>query len=186
MLVTRPFWRNLLKFFGWTAIYPTQSARKSVICVAPHTSNWDFPLGLLYYLSIGRKPHFLIKKEWFIFPLNLFFKMFGGIPVDRNKNTSTVDQIIEGLAHKDDYNIAVTPEGTRSKRNHWKTGFWRIASGAGIVIELAKIDYRKKELGIFETFTPTADMEADMAYIQSKYSADMAKYPEKYSDGRSE
>ncbi len=70
--------------------------------------------------------------------------MVGGLAVDRSKKTSTVDQIIEGLATKVDYNIAVTPEGTRSKRKEWKTGFWRIASGAGIVIELARIDYKKK------------------------------------------
>lgn len=122
------------------------------------------------------------QKEWFVFPLNLFFKMVGGLAVDRSKKTSTVDQIIEGLATKVDYNIAVTPEGTRSKRKEWKTGFWRIASGAGIVIELARIDYKKKELGIFEIFTPTGDMEADIAYIRSKYRADMAKFPEKYAE----
>lgn len=182
MIEYKPFWGKLLKMFGWKPIYPERVSRKSVICVAPHTSNWDFPLGLCYYLSMGRKPRFLIKKEWFVFPLNLFFKMVGGLAVDRSKNTSTVDQIIEGLATKVDYNIAVTPEGTRSKRKEWKTGFWRIASGAGIVIELARIDYKKKELGIFEIFTPTGDMEADIAYIRSKYRADMAKFPEKYAE----
>ncbi len=177
------FWRKLLNLFGWTPIYPQLVARKSVICVAPHTSNWDFPLGLAYYLSLGRRPHFMIKKEWFVFPLNYIFKALGGVPVDRSKaqKSSIVDQVIAAIGNSDDYNIAVTPEGSRSRRENWRSGFWRIASGAGIVIELARLDYKHKEIGIFETFVPTDDMERDMTYIRSRFSADMAKFPEQYT-----
>lgn len=175
-------WSRLLSLCGWKALIPNTPAIKSVICVAPHTSNWDLPLGLLYYLSIGRKPHFMIKKEWFFFPFNLLFKAIGGVAIDRSKNSSVVDQMIALFKTKKEYNIAVTPEGSRSKRDKWRTGFWRIASGAGIMIELACIDYKRREIGIFEQYTTTDNLEADLAYIRSRYHADMAKFPEKYTE----
>ena len=75
--------KALLKMMGWHAGPLGEYAPKCVICVAPHTSNWDFILGKLFYLSIGREASFLIKKEWFFFPFNLFFNWIGGVPVDR-------------------------------------------------------------------------------------------------------
>lgn len=179
---TRPnFWLRILRLFGWTPLIPETVERKSVICVAPHTSNVDFSLGLLYYLGIGRKPRFVMKKEWFVFPLSLVFKAFGGVAVDRSKRSSTVEMSIERMKNKEDFNIAITPEGTRSRQGQWHTGFYRIALGAGVPIELARIDYKRKEVGIFETFYPTGDMEKDILEIRSRYTAEMACHPKNFS-----
>jgi len=78
----------ILKISGWKAYATVAEPPKSVICVAPHTSNWDFPIGELSYLALGRKASFLIKKSWFIFPLNYFFKALGGVPVDICNSTN--------------------------------------------------------------------------------------------------
>lgn len=174
-------WAKLLHFAGWKLLVPEELASRSVICVAPHTSNWDLPIGLLYYLALGRKPHFMIKKEWFVFPLNYLFKALGGVPIDRSKKTSMVDQVIELFSRVTEYNIAVTPEGSRSRREKWRTGFWRIAEGAKIKIELAKIDYKRKVVGIFESLNPSNDIGRDLNEIRSHYTADMAKFPEKFT-----
>lgn len=177
----KTLWEWLLNRFGWTLIHPQTTPPKSIICVAPHTSNWDFILGYLYYLSLQRpKPHFMIKREWFVFPLNLIFKALGGLPINRRKAGSTVEATVQEIAKRPRFHMAITPEGTRSPREHWKTGFYRIAHLANIPLEIAKIDYQKRELGIFATFTPTGDVEGDILQIRQFFSADMARYPENF------
>ena len=79
--------RFILKLFGWKVVVDVPDLKKCVICVAPHTSNWDFIIGKLAYLSIGRYAGFMIKKSWFFFPLNLIFKAMGGVPVDRKQRS---------------------------------------------------------------------------------------------------
>lgn len=177
-------WQRLLKSLGWTPIYPETLSPKSVICVAPHTSNRDFFIGYLYYRSIGKiqTPRFLIKKEWFIFPLNLIIKALGGLPVNRKSGSSTVDQAIQLLKEREHLHLGITPEGTRSYRDRWKTGFYRIALGAGVPIDIAKIDYGRKEVGIIDSIIPSGDMERDIDAIRSLFTKDMACYPEKFCD----
>ena len=176
------FWGWALKSLGWRGIPPKERVPKSIICAAPHTSNMDFIIGLLYYRSFGGDPHFVMKKELFFWPLGALFKSLGGFPVDRSKGGSLLTEVINQLNSKESFNIAVTPEGTRSYTERWKTGFYRMAVGAGVPIELARIDYGKKEVEIFEVFYPTGNMEADIETIRSKYTADMARYPEKFHD----
>lgn len=168
---------------GWHCLEPLdQQLPKSIICVAPHTSNWDFILGKLYYLTISKPHSFLMKKDWFFFPLGYIFKALGGIPIDRSRNSGTTDRIVEYIKKQEEIHIAITPEGSRSYRKDWKTGFYRIALEAGIPIELAVIDYPKKELGIFEVFYPSGDIDVDLAYIRSAYNSKQAKYPDKFHD----
>lgn len=176
------FWAALFRYMGWTPLMPAERPAQSVICVAPHTSNTDFFIGLFYYLAYGGVPNFLIKKEWFVFPLNLIFKAIGGIPVDRKKGGSTVSVMIEAFREHPHLHLAVTPEGSRSFADRWKTGFYRIALGAGVPIEVAKLDYATKEVGIIDLFYPTGDLEKDIRHLQSYYSGKMAKKPEQYND----
>lgn len=171
----------MLRVLGWKMIdtadpHPTSS----VICVAPHTSNWDFTLGKLYYWAKGRHAGFLMKKEWFVFPLSLILRGMGGIPIDRSKKGSIVEHVMNFFKRRPNSHIAITPEGTRKKSTTWHKGFWFIAKGAGVPIQLAVIDYGKKELGIFEVFYPTDDMDADIRYIRSRYKAEHAKFPHKF------
>ena len=142
---------------------------KCVICVAPHTSNIDFTLAKLYYNAIGRKAKFLIKKEWFIFPLGIFFKSMGGIPINRSKSSSTTEQLAEEFSRRDVFHLAITPEGTRKKANDWKKGFYYIALKAGVPILIGYIDYGKKEVGIKATFHPTGNADEDILAIRTMY-----------------
>ncbi len=86
---------TILRLFGWKVECSVPDYPKCIICVAPHTSNWDFILGKLAYWSLGRQAGFLIKQEWFFFPMNLIFKAFGGIPVRRGKGSSLTDTLIK-------------------------------------------------------------------------------------------
>jgi len=117
--------RNLSKFIfrmvGWKAVVSVAEPPKSVICIAPHTSNWDFLIGKMYYWSLNRKSSFLMKKSWFFFPLGNIFRSMGGVAVDRSKSTSVTDQIAAEFNKREKFHIAVTPEGTRSlvKNGKW-------------------------------------------------------------------
>jgi 1-acyl-sn-glycerol-3-phosphate acyltransferase len=102
---------------------------KCIVCVAPHTSNWDFIVGKLFYTSIGCNAGFLIKKEWFFFPFNLLFNWLGGVPVDRGKRTSVTDQMVERFKTSERFQLAVTPEGNTNvphKRPHPLNARWPI------------------------------------------------------------
>ncbi len=175
-------WEKALNMLGWRAILPSQHVPKSIICAAPHTSNWDFIIGMLYYRTINGDPHFVMKKEWFFWPLGGLLRALGGVPVDRGRGSSLVDEVVRMFDAHETFHMAVTPEGTRSYAERWKTGFYRMAVQAGVPIELARIDYGRKEVEIFEVFYPTGDMNADIETIRSRYRADMAKYPEKFHD----
>ena len=123
-----------------------------------------------------------MKKSWFFFPLGYLLKAIGGIPVNRDKKGDMVTRLADYIKSQKEAHIAITPEGTRSYREEWKSGFYRIALAAGIDIELAVIDYKRKEVGIFEVFTPTGNLDKDIAYIRSRFSKEQAKYPEKYHE----
>jgi 1-acyl-sn-glycerol-3-phosphate acyltransferase len=171
----------ILKTAGWKPIVTVPEPQKSVICVAPHTSNWDFLIGELSYLALGRKSSFLIKKTWFIFPLNYIFEYLGGVPVDRSKRTSVTQQMVEEFEKREYFHLAITPEGTRGLVSKWKMGFYHIAVSANVPIQLAYIDYGKKELAIREVFYPTGDEKADMAQIQAYYKDVQARFPKKFN-----
>ncbi len=176
-------WGYFLHLSGWTVDITVPMRDKCVICVAPHTSNWDFVLGLSAYESLGREANFLMKESWFFFPLKYLLKAFGGIPVPRRKKRgSLTDTVIEMFRERDYVNLAVTPEGTRSLTDKWHTGFLYIAYGAGVPIQLGIIDYRAKRIMIREEYLPTGDTQHDLTYIRKYYSEyrDAAKYPSKF------
>lgn len=170
----------ILKAAGWKLIDEAPSLKKCVICVAPHTSNWDFIIGKLYYSAVGRKASFLMKKEWFFFPLGLFFKAIGGVPVDRSKKNSITDQLAERFDRLDEFHLAITPEGTRKPNADWKKGFYYIAQKASVPIQLAFIDYTTKEAGIATNFYPTGNVDEDLQQIKLFYKDKKGKIPENF------
>lgn len=170
----------ILKLLGWKSSGITGYPTKCVICVAPHTSNWDLPLGKLIYSSMGRKASFLIKKMWFFFPLNLLFDALGGIPVDRTKKTSLTDQMVEQFNKRERFELAITPEGTRSANANWKKGFYFIALAAKVPIIIVVLDYKEKTAYFKDVFIPTGDVDEDMVKIKSYYKDASGKYPEKF------
>ena len=173
----------ILGMFGWTVSVTVPDYPKCIICVAPHTSNWDFVLGKLAYASVGRKAGFLMKDTWFFWPLGPIFRAIGGIPVPRRKKSerSLTDILVEKFNDSAKLTLAITPEGTRSRTNSWRTGFLHIALQAGVPIALGVIDYGSKRILIEHTFRPTGDVEADMRAVKDFYRPFKGKYPEKFS-----
>lgn len=178
-------WTIFLRWRGWKVNVTVPRRDKCVICVAPHTSNWDFIYGLAAYRSLGRKANFLIKSFWFFWPMKYLMASLGGIPVRRRRRggESLTAQIINDFKQRDYMNLAVTPEGTRSRTSEWHTGFLRIAHGAGVPVQLGVIDYQLKEVTITREFTATGDTEADMAAIKKFYSGYTyaSRYPSKFT-----
>jgi 1-acyl-sn-glycerol-3-phosphate acyltransferase len=171
----------ILTLFGWKTVLTVEEPAKSVICVAPHTSNWDFLIGRLSYSATGRSASFLMKKSWFFFPMNLVFGGLGGVPVDRSKKNSVTEQMADEFNRREHFHLAVTPEGTRSLSPKWKMGFYHIALKANVPIELAYLDYSKKEMGITKIFYPSGNEEVDLKEIQDFYKDVAAKFPHKFN-----
>lgn len=161
--------RKVLEWAGWSAEVTVPMHDKCIICVAPHTSNWDFILGELYYASQGRKAGFLMKKEWFFWPLGPIFRSMGGIPVVRSRKTSLTAQLVETAREAEYFNLAVTPEGTRKLVTTWKRGFYYIAQGAGIPIQLYAIDGKNKRIVCTKEIFPSGDVDADFREIMDYY-----------------
>lgn len=175
------FSKFILRLIGWKITGDTDLPQKCVICVAPHTSNWDLPLGLVVYSSLGRKASFLIKKEWFFFPMNMILKALGGIPVDRSRKTSLTEQMTEIYNSRSSFQLAITPEATRKLNSEWKKGFYFIALAANVPIVIAVLDYGKKEVIFEKVFYPTGDADADIEKIKSYYKGVTAKHPQYFS-----
>lgn len=171
------FWAKILNLLGWKPLFIPNRPAQSVMAVAPHTSNLDFFIGLFYHLAYYGKPNFLIKKEWFFFPLNLFFKAIGGVSVNRHSGGGTVQAMADAFKEHPILHLAIAPEGSRSLVKKWKTGFMRIAELAQVPIEITKIDYKRKEVGILQIFVPTGNLENDIAFVRSFYSKEMALFP---------
>ena len=173
----------ILRLFGWTVEVDVPDYPKCVICVAPHTSNWDFFIGKLAYLSIGRYAGFMMKKEWFFFPLGIIFKAVGGIPVDRSRKTSLVDQMVHHFAECKKFHLAITPEGTRKANPNWKKGFYYISLKAQVPIVLIGIDYEKKTISATKAIMPSGDINKDMREIKLYYKDFKGKHPENFALG---
>lgn len=174
---------HLLKLFGWSLDITVPDYPKCIICVAPHTSNWDFILGKLAYAAIGRKAGFLMKDAWFFWPLGVFFRAIGGIPVPRNRkhNSSLTEEVVEKFNSSERLTLAITPEGTRSRTSNWRTGFLYIALEAQVPIALGVLDFGHKNIIIRDTFYPTDNVEADMKAIKAYYKPFQGKYPDKFT-----
>ena len=124
--------------------------------------------------------NFLMKKEWFFWPLGPIFKRMGGIPVWRSKKSSMTDNLAETAKKMDKFQLCITPEGTRSPNPDWKKGFYYIALKADIPILLYGVDYEKKEIVCTRTFIPTGNVDADMEVIKDYFKDFKGKYPEKF------
>lgn len=171
------------RILGWKTNVTVPDYDKCVICAAPHTSNWDLFIGKLFYGAIGRKTYFMMKKEWFFFPLGLIFKAVGGIPVDRRRKTSLVDQMAQRFASSKKFQLAITPEGTRKANPNWKKGFYFIASKAQVPLVLIGIDYRTKTIIATKAIMPTGDIEKDMREVKLYYKDFRGKNPENFALG---
>ena len=173
----------LYKFFftrlGWKINGDVpRDLKKYIIVVAPHTSNWDFLVGLAVRSIMKFPSNYLGKKELFNPPFGWLFRKLGGYPVDRKGSHNLVDQVAEIFKSEDQFIIAIAPEGTRKNVTKWKTGFYHIARGAGVPIVMSYLDFKRKVAGVGPTFIPTGDIEADFRVFEEFYTKVTPKYPD--------
>ena len=171
----------LFDWMGWKADVDQPIPDKCILCVAPHTSNWDFFIGKVYYTALGRTSNFLMKKEWFFWPLGPLFRRMGGIPVERSRHTSLTDQLAQRAMESSHFSLAVTPEGPRSRNAEWKRGFYYIALKAQLPILLYGLDFGTKTIVCKRTLVPSGDVDADMRVIADYFSHFKGKHPENFA-----
>jgi len=173
--------RLILHIGGWTPVGAMPDAPKAVIVAAPHTSNWDGFWGIVYKVSVRADIHFFVKKSLFWFPLGTLLRSLGGIPLDRKRAGSAVQQAIDMFNDRDSFFFALAPEGTRKKTPGWKSGFYRIAQGAKVPVYLGFLDFKHKRLGIGRRVDLSGDQDLDLATFRDYYADIEGRWPEQTS-----
>ena len=183
--VVKSFFRGLslvlLKILGWTTYGKLPQKEKFVLIFAPHTSNWDLFYGILLIFALKLDAIYVAKKELFRGPFSLLMKWSGGIPVDRSSHSHFVEHMASQFENNKKFVLVLAPEGTRHKKDCWKSGFYYIALKAHVPILLAFIDYERKTGGVGSLIYPTGDMEKDMEVIRNFYLTVKGRYPENAS-----
>ncbi|MBD0402869.1 1-acyl-sn-glycerol-3-phosphate acyltransferase [Flammeovirga sp. EKP202] len=176
----RTIWIWLFKLAGWKVegIFPNE-VKKMVVVVGPHTSFWDFMVGVPARDIVGIKAKFFIKSTLCKGLLGRFLLKQGAIPVVRTKNTRLVDQVIQEFNQREELIMAVTPEGTRSYNDNWKTGFYRIAMGANVPIYMVGMCFKTKRIVFGEYIIPSGNIEEDTLKIKTYLSQFVGKHPQK-------
>ena len=176
---------RVLQLFGWTLRYKLLPGRHGVIIVYPHTSNWDFIVGLLAKWALGLPFRWLVKDSLMrgvagktIGPL---LRSLGGIPVARGAPSGSTAQLAERMRGSDWFWLALAPEGTRAYRPHWRSGFYHLALAARVPVVLVYLDYASKEIGVVDSIRLTGDQSADMAGIAAVYRGRSGRHPDQAS-----
>lgn len=182
---------KLIFFFsGWTKDENKdipQEVQRCVIIASPHTSNWDLVYARSAFYLMGIPLRFTIKREWLRPPFGWLVKAMGGLGIDRSPKQpgeprkSMTDAMIDLFKEHKTLAMMVTPEGSRSLRTEWKTGFYHVAVGAGVPIALGYLDYKRKHAGVGPIIHPSGDMDADLRKIMSFYNDIAPKHPEKFA-----
>jgi 1-acyl-sn-glycerol-3-phosphate acyltransferase len=169
----------LYTILGWTIEngFPKEP-KKYVVIAAPHTSWLDFPIAILARLSEGTMVHFVGKSALFKWPFGSFFRGLGGTPIDRSKSNNMVDAVVSTFNNKEEFRLALAPEGTRKKVTKWKTGFYYIAKGANVPIVMATLDFENKKVKISSPFYTTENSKQDFEAFKSFYKNVKGKNPE--------
>ncbi len=171
---------TFLRLTGWKAEGETPSAPKYVLIAAPHTTNWDFPYTLAIAAVLDVKIRWMGKHSLFRWPFGGIMKRLGGIPIRRDRRNNIVDAMAEDLRSYEELALTVPAEGTRSRVEYWKSGFYHIATKAGVPIVCGYLDYKQKRGGFGPGLMPTGDVKADMDKIREFYKDKIGKYPENF------
>ena len=165
--------------FGWKVVGDIDdNIKKCIVIAVPHTSWWDFFLGIFSRAILEKEINYVGKKELFVFPFGYFFKWTGGTPLNRQAKENKVDSIARIFESKEVFRLAIAPEGTRKKVSEWKTGFYYIALKANVPILPVAFDYGKKEVVYHKPFYPTGNIEEDMKILQSYFKGVKGKVAE--------
>ena len=166
---TRWFWYSMLRTARWDIEGDLLNLSRTVLIGAPHTSNWDFVLGMAVKWGLGLEFRWIGKHTLFRGPFGILLRLVGGIPVDREEHQGLVSRAIELFSEEPQLLLVITPEGTRRRVERWKTGFYHIAVGANVSIVCAYLDYPRRRVGFTAPFKPTGNMEADIQKLRGFY-----------------
>ena len=164
---------------GWKFSGSMPGVKKCVIIVAPHTSNFDFILGLIVREVLQLKINYIGKHSLFRPPWGWFFRKTGGTPIDRGKSSDTVKATARIFKEREEFRLALSPEGTRKKVDQWKTGFYYISLAAEVPIVMVAFDYGKKEVKYSEPFYPSGNRENDFMIIRKFFDGVVGKIAER-------
>ncbi|EKE87588.1 lysophospholipid acyltransferase family protein [Idiomarina xiamenensis] len=154
---------------GWRINGQFPAVRQALVAVAPHTSNWDFPVGVFTKMALGLKLSFLAKHTLFHFPLGTLMRKLGGIPVDRRAARGVVEQMVDRFAQQRQLMLVLTPEGTRKKVTQWKTGFLHIARQAHVPVIPVAFDFARKVVDIGPALMISGDIESELQRVKSYF-----------------
>ena len=177
---TRVLGRWMLKTSGWRVEGEFPAHKKLLMAVGPHTSNWDFLVGVSVMLAMGFRTNWLGKHSLFVWPLKTLMRYLGGMPVNRKAAHGVVEQISEQFRQRDVMLLALSPEGTRRPTKKLKTGFLRIASRAEIPIFLVGFDYQRKTVVLSEVFQASGDIDEDEKVLRDYFRRFKGRIPENY------
>jgi 1-acyl-sn-glycerol-3-phosphate acyltransferase len=172
----------LLKAFGWKVVLAQPVPERCVIIFYPHTTNWDTPIGLCVKFMTGLAVHFAGKDSLFRVPLlGPLLVRWGGVPVNRRERTGFIGQMKAQFRDHATFRLAIAPEGTRGRTEHWKSGFYHLAREAGVPLALGYIDYPRKEIGVGAYVELTGVVEEDLATLRAFYADKRGLYPDRQS-----
>lgn len=174
--------KRLLSLFGWKISGDLPHDGQYIAIVAPHTSNWDFILGVVVRGALGKKINFLAKHQLFIPPWGWFFRAIGGVGIDRRKNNNFVDAAVQAFHQDPKFTLALAPEGTRSPVTRWKTGFYHIANKANVPIVMVAFNFGNKTVQIAAPIYASGSIQEDMDKIIDFYRNVEGKHPKTIPD----
>ena len=180
----RAMGRRMLRALGWTAVGQKPVHDKYVLVAAPHTSNWDLPVGMAVLMALGVRVSWMGKRSLFEGPHGWLMRSMGGFPVHRGAKAGVVDQIVQEFERSERMVLAVAPEGTRSRADFWKTGFFHIARQAGVPIVPGFLDYRGKEGGLGPEVWPSLGRDWVIEQLDGFYADKTGLYPEQFGPVR--
>ena len=155
-----------------------QSIKKSVVIVAPHTSYVDFIICSFTRRILKTEINFVGKKELFTWPFGWYFRWMGGAPLDRTKGQNKVEAIANIFKNREEFRLALAPEGTRKKVVDWKTGYYYIARKANVPIIPVSLDYPSKTITIGKEFYTTGEIDFDQPKLKEFFKGCVGKVPE--------
>ncbi|MGZ6123694.1 MAG: 1-acyl-sn-glycerol-3-phosphate acyltransferase [Myxococcales bacterium] len=169
--------RGLLALFGWRVDVRWPPPPKAVIAVYPHTSNWDFVIGILARAAVGLPVSWIGKDTIFSWPFRALFRKLGGIPVDRHQHHGVVGQIQAEFARRPFFWLAIAPDGTRAHTDHLRSGFYRLACATGVPLGLGYLDYGRRIVGIGDWIDLSGNQDDDLARLRAFYAGRTALHP---------
>ena len=167
--------RLVLRLIGWKLLDLPELPPRAVVIAYPHTSNWDFPMALIGLAALSLDIRWAGKDTLFAGWRGPLMRFLGGVPVNRRERTGFVSRVAEEIGRHERFHLAIAPEGTRSLTDGWKSGFYRIATAAGVPVILGTVDYGAREIGLLGTLTLSGDEAADIARIAAAYGGRQGK-----------